>query len=66
MKFIIKLGGPVVKNSPTNAGPMDLISDPEDPTCLRATKPMCLNYRACFTSSKYLIYLSNIWTPSIC
>ena len=29
MKFIIKLGGPVVKNLPTNAGHMDLISDPE-------------------------------------
>ena len=33
-------GGPVVKSSPSNAG--DKVW--EDPTGLRATKPMCHNY----------------------
>ena len=46
MKFITKFkdfpGGPVVKNPPANAGHMNLISDPGDPTCLRATKPWAL------------------------
>ena len=40
-------GGSVVKNPPANAGDMGSISDPEDPTCRGANKPMRRNYQAC-------------------
>ena len=33
-------GGSVVKNPPASAGDVGLNSDPEDPTCRRATKPV--------------------------
>ena len=39
-------GGPVVKNPPAKAGDMGSIPDQEDPTSLRATRPMCHNYCA--------------------
>ena len=35
--------GSVVMNMPVNAVDMGLIPDQEDPTCLRATKPMGYN-----------------------
>ena len=34
----------VVKNPPANAGDTGLSQNWEDPTCHRATKPMCHNY----------------------
>ena len=34
----------MVKNLPASAGDTDLIPDPEDPTGLRATKPVCHSY----------------------
>ena len=40
-------GGSVVKKLPANAGDMGLILLGGDPTCLKATKPLCLNYWAC-------------------
>ena len=36
--------GLVVKNPPANAEDMDLTPSSEDPTCHRATKPVCHNY----------------------
>ena len=36
--------GTAKKNLPANAGNTGLIAGLEDPTCLRATKPMCHNY----------------------
>ena len=45
-------GGSMVKNLPANAGYLGLIPDlGEDPTCLRATKPMSHNYGACAPES---------------
>ena len=38
------LGGPVVKNLPTNAGDTASLLVWEYPTCHKATKPMCHNY----------------------
>ena len=37
-------GGAVVENPPDNAGDTDLSPALEDPTCRRATKPVCHNY----------------------
>ena len=38
-------GGAVVKKPPANAGSMQGLSPGrEDPTCHRATKPVCHNY----------------------
>ena len=39
-------GGPVVKNPPAKAGDTGSIPDPEDPTSLGATRPMCHNHCA--------------------
>ena len=43
-------GGPVVKNSPSNAGDMGLIagggSKIQDHTCRGTTKPVCRNWRS--------------------
>ena len=36
-------GGAGVKNPPANAGDTGSIPGPEDPTCRRATKPVCHN-----------------------
>ena len=41
-------GGAVVKNPPANGGDTGSIPGPgRDPTCRRATKPLCHNYWAC-------------------
>ena len=40
-------GGAVVKNPPANVGDTVLSLVREDPTCHRATKPVCHNYGAC-------------------
>ena len=41
-------GGPVVTNLPANTGDMGLILiQGKDPTCHRATEPVCHNYSAC-------------------
>ena len=40
-------GGSVVKKPPANAGHMGSIPVQKDPTCHRATRPECHNYRAC-------------------
>ena len=40
-------GGSVIENPPANAGDTSQSLIWEDPTCLRATKPMCCNYWAC-------------------
>ena len=40
-------GGPGVKNPPCNAGDMVRFLVREDPTCCRATKPVCRSYWAC-------------------
>ena len=37
-------GGTVVKNPPANAGTRVRALVREDPTCLRATKPVCYNH----------------------
>ena len=37
-------GGAGIKNPPANAGDTGSSPGPEDPTCRRATKPMCHNY----------------------
>ena len=37
-------GGTVVKNLPANAGSQVRALVQEDPTCHRATKPVCHNY----------------------
>ena len=37
-------GGSVVKNLPVDVGDVVRSLIWEDPTCLRATKPMCYNY----------------------
>ena len=37
-------GGPVVKNSACISGDTSFVPIQEDPTCLRANKPMCHNY----------------------
>ena len=40
-------GSSVVKNLPVNAGDMELIPSPEDPTSHGAAKPVHYNYWAC-------------------
>ena len=40
-------GGPVVKHLPANAGGTGLMPGWEDPTCCRATKPVCHKRWAC-------------------
>ena len=52
-------GHSVVKSPPANAGDMGSIPDPEDPTCLEATKPECYNYWACALEPRCL----NDWSP---
>ena len=43
-KFLDFPGGTVVKNPPANAGDTVRALVQEDPTCCRATKPVCHNY----------------------
>ena len=52
-------GGAVVKNPPANAGDMGSSSVWEDPTCLKATKPMCHSYWACALEP----VCHNYWSP---
>ena len=40
-------GGSVVKNPPAKAGDKGSVSDPEDPICRGATKPMWHSYQVC-------------------
>ena len=58
--------GPVVKNSPCNAGDAGQSLVREDPTCHGATKPMHHNYRAYIlepTGHNYWAHVLQVQSP---